>query len=125
MVPPAQYGPVFDAVGVAGGAVTVTFVVAVLEGQPLRVTVTEYVPDAAAVAWLMVGFCTFEVKPFGPVQEYVAPLQNEEKSETVAPTQYGPPLLANVEGMPLTTTLVEPAAEVHPLTVTVTEYVPL
>ena len=40
----------------------------------------------------------------------------------VAPTQYGPPLDAvGVAGVGLTTTLVVPAAEVQPLTVTVTE----
>src|SRR5436305_1737511 len=43
----------------------------------------------------------------------------------VAPAQYGPPLLAaGVAGMALMTTLVLPAAEVQPLTVMVTEYVP-
>jgi hypothetical protein len=47
------------------------------------------------------------------------------ESEIVAPAQYGLPLLAvGVAGIGLTTTLVEPAAEVQPLTVTVTEYVP-
>ena len=43
----------------------------------------------------------------------------------VAPSQYGPPLLAvGVAGVGFTTTLVVPAAEVQPLTVIVTEYVP-
>jgi hypothetical protein len=40
----------------------------------------------------------------------------------VAPSQYGPPLLAvGVAGIVFTTTFVVPAAEVQPLTVTVTE----
>ena len=42
--------------------------------QPLTVTVTEYVPASAVVAFARVGFCADEVKPFGPVHEYVAPL---------------------------------------------------
>src|SRR5436190_22089675 len=43
----------------------------------------------------------------------------------VAPSQYGPPLEAvGVAGVALTTTVAVPAAEVQPLTVTVTEYVP-
>src|SRR5437763_359240 len=67
-----------------------------------------------------------EVQPFGPVHEYVAPLTNGVESAIVAPSQYGPPFEAvGVAGVGLTTTLVVPAAEVQPLTVTVTEYVPL
>src|SRR5437870_13549844 len=43
----------------------------------------------------------------------------------VAPSQYGPPLLAvGVAGAGLTTALVVPAAEGQPLTAIVTEYVP-
>jgi hypothetical protein len=87
--------------------------------------VTEYVPASASVALARVGFCCDEVKPFGPVQEYVAPETVAVLSEIVAPTQYGPPLLAaGVAGVALTTTFVVPAAEVQPLTVIVTEYVP-
>jgi len=62
------------------------------------------------------------VKPFGPVHEYVAPETVGVESAMVAPSQYGPPLLAvGVAGVALTTTFVEPAAEVQPLTVIVTE----
>jgi len=65
------------------------------------------------------------VKPFGPLHEYVAPVTAGVESAMVAPSQYGPPLLAvGVAGVALTTTLVVPAAEVQPLTVIVTEYVP-
>src|SRR5437773_9383104 len=82
-------------------------------------------PASASVALARVGFCCAEVKPFGPVQEYVAPLTNAVESEIVAPSQYGPPFVAvGVAGTAFTTTLVVPAAEVQPLTVTVTEYVP-
>ena len=104
---------------------TTTFVVPAAEVQPLTVIVTEYVPASAVVAVERVGFCAEEVKPFGPVQEYVAPLTVGVESAMVAPSQYGPPLLAvGVAGVGLTTTFVVPAAEVQPLTVIVTEYVP-
>src|SRR5205085_260249 len=125
MVCPGQYGPPFDAVGVAGVALTTTFVVPAAEVQPLTVIVTEYVPASAVVALERVGFCCAEVKAFGPVHEYVAPETKAVESEIVAPSQYGPPLVAvGVAGVALTTTFVVPAAEVQPLTVIVTEYVP-
>src|SRR5207302_694632 len=122
---PSQYGPPFDAGGVAGVALTTTVVVPAAEGQPFTVTVTEYVPASAVVAFVRVGFCCDELKPFGPVQEYVAPVTNAVDSEIVAPSQYGPPLVAvGVAGVALTTTFVVPAAEGQPFTVMVTEYVP-
>jgi hypothetical protein len=62
-----------DAVGALGIGLTVTVVVPAFEVQPLAVAVTEYVPDMAVVELEIVGFCSVEVKPFGPVQEYVAP----------------------------------------------------
>src|SRR4029079_13316214 len=125
IVAPAQYGPPLLAVGVAGVALTTTFVVPAADVQPLTVTVTEYVPASAIVAFARVGFCSAEVKLFGPVHAYVAPLTVGVERAIVAPSQYGPPLLAvGVAGVALTTTLVVPAAEVQPLTVTVTEYVP-
>src|SRR5215212_7774643 len=125
MVAPSQYGPPLFAVGVAGVALTTTFVVPAAEVQPLTVMVTEYVPASAVVALLRVGFCADEVKPFGPVHEYVAPATVGVESAMVVPSQYGPPLLeVGVAGVALTTTLVVPAAEVQPFTVIVTEYVP-
>src|SRR5919205_543180 len=125
MVAPSQYGPPFDAVGVAGVALTTTLVVPAAEVQPLTVTVTEYVPPSATVALARVGFCSDEVKPFGPVHAYVAPATAGVESEIVPPWQYGPPFEAvGVAGMGLTTTSVVPAAEGQPFTVTVTEYVP-
>src|SRR5947207_8646352 len=82
-------------------------------------------PASAVVALVRVGFCSAEVKPFGPVHEYVAPLTVGVDSEIVAPSQYGPPLFAaGVAGIGLTMTVVEPAAVVQALTVMVTEYVP-
>src|SRR3954447_18793783 len=41
IVAPSQYGPPFDAVGVAGIGLTMTVVVPAAEGQPLTVMVTE------------------------------------------------------------------------------------
>src|SRR5207253_10736827 len=96
-------------------ALTTTFVAPAADGQPLIVTVTEYVPASAVVALARVGFCCAEVKPFGPVHEYVAPLTSGVESEIVAPAQYGPPLDAvGVAGVALTTTFVVPAADGQP-----------
>src|SRR5213083_2526894 len=125
IVAPSQYGPPLLAVGVAGVALTTTFVVPAAEVQPLTVMLMEYVPVSAVVALARAGFCCEDVKPFGPVHEYVAPLTVGVESEIIAPSQYGPLLPAvGVAGAGLMTTLVVPAAEVQPLTVTVTEYVP-
>src|ERR1051325_2034022 len=91
-VSPAQYGPVFDATGAAGLALTTTFVVPAAEVQPLTVTVTEYGPASATAALNRVGVRTEAVKPFGPVHEYVAPATAGVESEMFEPLQYGPPL---------------------------------
>ena len=75
----------------------------------------------AVVAFGIVGVRVEEVKPFGPVHAYVAPDTAGVESEIVAPEQYGPVLLADgVAGIVLTVTVVFPAAEVQPATVTVT-----
>ena len=66
---------------------TTTLVVPAAEVQPLTVIVTEYVPASAVVAEERVGFCSADVKPFGPVHAYVAPLTNGVESEIVAPSQ--------------------------------------
>ena len=101
---------------------TVTFVEPAADVQPLTVTVTEYVPPKAVVAFVRVGFCSDEVKPPGPVHAYVAPLTKNVERPIVPPAQYGPLLNAEgVNGVLLTTTLVVPAAEAQPFTVTVTE----
>src|SRR4051794_23172965 len=82
-------------------------------------------PASAGVALERVGFCSAEAKPFGPVHAYVAPATVGVESAIVAPSQYGPPFDAvGVDGAALTTTVVVPAAEVQPDTVTITEYVP-
>src|SRR6185503_11654463 len=86
----SQYGPPLLAVGVAGPALTTTFVVPAAEVQPLTVIVTEYVPASAVVALARVGFWSADVKPFGPVHEYVAPPTVGVVSWIVAFSQYGP-----------------------------------
>ena len=73
VLPPVQKLAVPLIVGVAGMGFTVTLVVPAAEVQPLTVMVTEYVPASAVVAFERGGFCKDEVKPFGPVHEYVAP----------------------------------------------------
>src|ERR1051325_16028 len=90
--PPPQYGPVFDATGAAGLALTTTFVVPAAEVQPLTVTVTEYGPASATAALNRVGVRTEAVKPFGPVHEYVAPATAGGESEMFEPLQYGTPV---------------------------------
>ena len=87
IVAPAQYGPVLLAVGVAGVGFTTTLVVPAAEVQPLTVTVTEYVPASAVVAFARVGFWSDEVKPFGPLHAYVALATVGVESEIVAPSQ--------------------------------------
>ena len=62
------------------------------------------------------------MKPFGPVQEYVAPATVGVESVAVPPEQIGPLFDAvGVAGVVLTTSVVLPDADVHPLTVTVTK----
>jgi len=121
-VPPAQIGPLFAAVGVAGTALTVAVVVPARDVQPATVTVTEYVPEAAVVAAGIVGFWREEVKRLGPVQEYVAPATVGVVKLSVPPVQIGPLLAAvGVAGAALTVAEVVPARDVQPATVTVTE----
>jgi hypothetical protein len=94
MVEPAQYGPVLDAVGVAGSAFTTTAVVPAALVQPATVAVTLYVPAIAVVAPVLVGFCNVDVNALGPVHEYVAPATVEAAKVIVDPAQYGPVLVA-------------------------------
>jgi hypothetical protein len=121
---PEQTGEFEEAVGVAGVAFTTTAVVPTGDVQPVF-TVTLYVPAIAAVALVMEGFCTAETKPFGPVHEYVAPITAGVERLIVLPVQTG--VLLEAVGMPgvgLTDTDTVPAAEVQPVVVTVTLYVP-
>jgi hypothetical protein len=60
--------------GIAGVGLTTTVVVEGGAEQPLTVTVAVYEPACALVTAPITGLRRFEVKPFGPVHEYVAPL---------------------------------------------------
>ena len=122
---PVQTGVLLDAVGVAGVALTTTAVVPTAEVQPFVVTVTLYVPLIAVVALAIVGFCRADVKLFGPVHEYVAPATAAVERLIVLPEQTGELLEgAGVAGVLFTTTAVVPTADVQPVVVTVTLYVP-
>lgn len=93
--------------------------------QPGTVALTEYVPAAAAVTPAIEGFCEEDEKLFGPVQEYVALAMALAVRFNFVPVQTGLLLPAvGADGGGFTTTAVVPAGPVHPLTVTVTEYVP-
>jgi hypothetical protein len=70
MVPGCPAQTVAELTVTVGEGLMVTVVLAV-PIHPPRFTVTVYVPAFAAVALGMVGFCREEVKPLGPVHEYV------------------------------------------------------
>ena len=73
----------------------------------------------------MFGFCSEEENPFGPVHEYVAPTILLAVKFNVLPAQIGELLPAvGAPGVGLTVTVTVPVALLHPLTVTVSEYVP-
>ena len=100
---------------------TVALVEPAVELQPLTVTVTLYVPEAAVVAFVIDGFCCDEVKLLGPVQLNVAPATEGVESVSVCPAQTGPLFEAvGVAGIAFTVAVVEPAADVQPFTFTVT-----
>src|ERR1051325_10662758 len=64
---PVQTVAVFGVV-TAGVVLTTTTVDPCALVHPFTVTVTLYVPAAAAVTLAILGFCEVEVNPFGPVQ---------------------------------------------------------
>ena len=97
-----------------GKGFTTAAIVAVAE-QLLLVTVTVYVPLAAVAALVIVGFCSVEVKPFGPAHKYKAPPPEVRLREL--PTQTGLLLPAMAVGFGFTiaalvATVVQPLAPV-------------
>ena len=90
---PAQTAELFDAVGDDGIGLTVTLVLTGMLVHCPVVTVTEYEPASEEVALLITGFCTDDVKPFGPVQLYVAPTIVDANKFNVPPAQTGELLL--------------------------------
>ena len=118
---PAQTGVFELAVGVAGKVFTTTTVVPATLAQPELVAVTLYVPDAATVGFAMLGFCNVDVKPFGPVHEYVAPATVLELRFKAFPAQTGVfELATGVVGIALINTTVVPATLGQPELVAVT-----
>ena len=78
-------------------------------------------PAIAAVAFEMLGFWIVLVKPFGPVQEYVAPAIVLPVKLIVPPAHKGLLLPAvGADGIAFTITFVVPALLVQPATVAVT-----
>ena len=74
------------------------------------------------VALGTVGICEEEVKPFGPVQAYIAPVTFAVLKFKFEPVHIGPLLLTvGVDGIGFTVTDVLPAALVQLFTVTVNE----
>jgi hypothetical protein len=125
-VDPAQIGLLLDAVGAEGTGLTTTVTVATELVHPLAIAVTEYVPLAAVVALVMLGFWLVDAKLLGPVQLYVAPVTVVAVRLSVDPAQIGLLLDAvGAEGTGLTTTVTVATELVHPLAIAVTVYVPL
>jgi hypothetical protein len=110
-------------VGAPGIGFTTT-VVLLVPVHPSALAVTVYVPAAEDPTPVIVGFCTFELKPLGPVQAYVAPANDVAVKFRLVPSQTGVLLPAVMAGAGLITTVVLPGAEVQLFTVTVTEYTP-
>jgi hypothetical protein len=82
-------------------------------------------PEAFVVAFISIEFCDAELKPFGPVHAYDAPLIKPAISEMVFPLHKGLLLDAiGAGGRGLTITFVAEGALVQPLTVAVTLYTP-
>lgn len=125
IVLPVQTGVLLDAVGVDGVVFTTTTTVPTADVHPFAVTVRLYVPAIAVVALVIDGFCTDDEKEFGPVHEYVAPATAVVLRLIVFDVHTGELLEGvGVAGVLLTTTAVVPTADVQPLVVTVTLYVP-
>jgi hypothetical protein len=67
-VPPIQTGLLLLGIGEGGISFTTTSVVAATPEHPLIMMATEYVPELAKAAFVIVGFCKDEINPLGPVQ---------------------------------------------------------
>jgi hypothetical protein len=88
------------------------------------VAVTEYVPPAAVVAAVIVGFWLVEEKLLGPVQLKDVPVLLAPRL-MFCPAHIGEFAVAvGAAGIGFTTTATVPAGPVHPAAVAVTEYTP-
>ncbi len=88
------------------GASFVVTTVEPVDEQPFKVAVKEYVPAAAVVTLLIVGFCEVEVNPFGPDQLNDVPLFVVPVRFKTLPTQTGVLLDAEAVGVAFTVTVV-------------------
>ena len=104
-----------------GRGLTVTETVAGADEQPPFVIVSEYVPALAAVAFGIVGSSAALLKPFGPVQAYVAEAIVLAERLIVLPAHTGEleETLATGSGFTVTETVA--GAELHPFSETVNE----
>jgi hypothetical protein len=85
--------------------------------------VKEYTPAAAAVTPAIVGFCTADVNPPGPIQLYVVAVTLAARF-SVEPTHTGPLLVgAGVAGTGFTVTVTVKGVPEHEPAVGVTVYV--
>lgn len=88
---------------VVGTGLIATTVVVAFEVHPTaEVAVKLYVPEAARVTLLMVGFWLVEAKLFGPVQLNVVPISCVPDNVRVDPTHIGPSFAAETTGLGLT-----------------------
>lgn len=113
-------GPAFTTAGVLITTVTVE---TALVHPAADVMNKLYVPAAAVVTFGIVLFCVVELKPFGPLQLYVAPTTLFAFSVSVDPVQTGELLEALAGGVGFTTTVTVAGELAQPL-FTVTVYVP-
>ncbi len=68
--PPSHEGLELTKVGIVGVGLTVIATVPAGDGQPFSKMINVYVPELAGVALAMNGFCSVELKPFGPSHWY-------------------------------------------------------
>ena len=111
-----------DATGAEGVGLTVTDTVPIGPGQPDTVAFTEYTPLANVVVLAILGFWVVDVKPFGPVQLYVAPAMADAVKFNVWPAHNGPfDPAVGAAGIGLIITDTVPFGPAQPATVAFTE----
>ena len=114
-----------DANGATGVGLTVTDTVPFGPAQPDTVAFTEYTPLANVVVPAILGFWLVDVKPFGPVQLYVAPAIVDAVKLKVWPAHNGPfEATVGAAGIGLTVKDTVPFGPAQPDTVAFTEYTP-
>ncbi|GAC1589907.1 MAG: hypothetical protein NVS3B19_10180 [Ginsengibacter sp.] len=124
-VAPSHSGPLFEIAGVAGIALTTTFVVEVWDAQLLTVAIKLYVPALTPRILFTVGLCADDVNPFGPIQLYDAPAIRSVERFSVDPSHKGPLFeRTGAAGIGLITTLVADDNDAQLLTVATSLYVP-